>query len=283
MARHALEVVVHHERGVGGIPERARRRPLIHQFEAPLGQLQALGHLPPPDQHRPGADAVLVSVEELAGSRHAAEEVCPFQDKHFRAALGQHVGGDQAVVARPDDDRVIVRHADSSGDDPLAERTMSHLTYLRQWRRGTRQGLVLPRGAARSVAKCESGRSTYSTTTPSGAVMNAMSSPAMGVPVSGHQIGPRTAMPSVVAAIALLVFSTRSAQRWSPCRFGSSKAGTVAPVSRCIRHSRAESASSGNPTWHTRMSSWPSASTPRSRNLVGRLVISPSRPNPTRV
>ena len=109
---HALEVVVHHERGVLGVAERAGGRPLIHQLEAPLGQLQALGHLLPPDQHRPRADAVLVSVEEFPGRGHPAEEVRPFQDKHFRAALGQHVRGDQTVVACPDDDRVVVRHAD---------------------------------------------------------------------------------------------------------------------------------------------------------------------------
>ena len=110
---HALQVVVHHERGVFRRSERAGGRPLVHQLEAPLGQLQALGHLLAPDQHRPGADAVLVSVEQFPGGGHAAEEVRAFQHKDFRAILGQHVGRNQTVVTRPDDDRVIVRHAGS--------------------------------------------------------------------------------------------------------------------------------------------------------------------------
>ena len=76
---------------------------------------------------------MLVSVEEFPGGGHAAEEVRAFQHKDFRAILGQHIGGDQTVVTRPDDDRVIVGHADSFGGDPWTERTMSYLTYLRQW------------------------------------------------------------------------------------------------------------------------------------------------------
>ena len=112
VAPHAFEVVVHHERGVLGRAERAGGRPLIHQFEAPLGQLQAVGHLLSPDQHRPSTDAVLVSVEEFPGRRHPPEEVRSFGDKDFRATLRQHIGGNQTVVACPDDDRVIVRHAD---------------------------------------------------------------------------------------------------------------------------------------------------------------------------
>ena len=76
---------------------------------------------------------MLVSVEEFPGRGHPPEEVRPFQDKHFRAALGQHIRGNQTVVTCPDDDRVVVRHADSFGGDPWTERTMSYLTYLRQW------------------------------------------------------------------------------------------------------------------------------------------------------
>ena len=93
MTPHAFQVVVHHERGVGGVAERACRGPLIHQLEAPLGQLQAFGHLLAPDQHGPRAHAVLVSVEEFPGRGHPAEEVRAFQDKHFRATLGQHIRG----------------------------------------------------------------------------------------------------------------------------------------------------------------------------------------------
>jgi hypothetical protein len=62
--------------------------------------------------------------------------VRPFQDKDFRAILGKDVGGNQTVVARPDDDRVVVRHAELPPDPVVImrfDRTMSHLTYLRQW------------------------------------------------------------------------------------------------------------------------------------------------------
>jgi hypothetical protein len=76
---------------------------------------------------------VLVSVEELPGRSHPTEEVRAFQDKDFRATLSQHIRGNQTIVTCPDDDRVIVRHADSSGDDLQTEGTMSHVTYLRQW------------------------------------------------------------------------------------------------------------------------------------------------------
>ena len=76
---------------------------------------------------------MLVPIEEFPSRGHPAEEVRAFQDKHFRAALRQYIRGHQTVVTCPDDDRVIVRHADSSDRDPSTERTMSYLTYLRQW------------------------------------------------------------------------------------------------------------------------------------------------------
>ena len=47
--------------------------------------------------------------EDLFGDRGAADDVPALEDQHFAAGARQVRGGGQAVVARADDDRVVLR------------------------------------------------------------------------------------------------------------------------------------------------------------------------------
>ena len=62
---------------------------------------------------RPG-QLEAVAPDELGGRRHAADEVVLLEAQHAQPAPGHDRGRRQPVVARADDDRVVVRHGDGT-------------------------------------------------------------------------------------------------------------------------------------------------------------------------
>ena len=64
-------------------------------------------------KHDRARDLEVEAVEELDGRRHAADVAVLLDAQHVDAGARQQTRRGETVVARPDDDHVVVRHAAS--------------------------------------------------------------------------------------------------------------------------------------------------------------------------
>ena len=70
-------------------------------------QVQLADDLGPQQRHHVRADRELEAGEDFLGHGRAAEHVAALEHEHLLAGAGQVGGGDEAVVAAADDDRVV--------------------------------------------------------------------------------------------------------------------------------------------------------------------------------
>ena len=71
-------------------------------------QFQVADDLRAQQAHDVGEFGEAIAGKDLLGHRRAADDVAPLEDHHLLARARQIGAGDQAVVARADDDRVVV-------------------------------------------------------------------------------------------------------------------------------------------------------------------------------
>jgi hypothetical protein len=84
--------------------ERAVERQQLH---AVARQIEIANDLGPEQRNDVGADRELEAGEHFFGHRRAAEHVAAFEHEHALARPRQVSGAGEAVVAAPDDDRVV--------------------------------------------------------------------------------------------------------------------------------------------------------------------------------
>ncbi len=95
------------------------------------GQLEVADDLGAEQAHHIGKDRELESREDLLGDGGAPDQRPALQHQHFLAGAGQVGRRDQAVVAAPDEDRVVVLHDRFRSGSKKG----SGVTRARAWRR----------------------------------------------------------------------------------------------------------------------------------------------------